>query len=114
MITAALPHVADGVASQLPSGVVLDGEGGDLRGWRATLLRLLANVEPPVMPVPATRDRTVAREWWRQGPALGLEGLVIKNVNGVYRGGRRDWLKVKHDCVGATYGGTSAASLTDQ
>lgn len=28
---------------------------------------------------------------------LGLEGLVLKNVNGVYEPGKRHWLKVKKD-----------------
>lgn len=27
----------------------------------------------------------------------GLEGLVLKNVNGLYQPGKRGWLKVKKD-----------------
>lgn len=28
---------------------------------------------------------------------MGLEGLVLKNVNGIYEPGKRHWLKVKKD-----------------
>lgn len=28
---------------------------------------------------------------------LGLEGLVLKNVDGIYEPGKRHWLKVKKD-----------------
>lgn len=28
---------------------------------------------------------------------MGLEGLVLKNINGIYEPGKRHWLKVKKD-----------------
>jgi ATP-dependent DNA ligase len=37
----------------------------------------------------------VARRWFDDMTVAGIEGLVIKGAAQPYRGGRRDWLKVK-------------------
>ncbi|MGZ4676017.1 MAG: ATP-dependent DNA ligase [Acidimicrobiia bacterium] len=52
---------------------------------------------------PRTRDRVDATTWFEQFEGAGLDGLVVKDVNGPYRSGERGWLKVKHlrsaDCA---------------
>ncbi|MDJ1131234.1 hypothetical protein [Streptomyces iconiensis] len=77
-----------------------DASGRDLRREpyttrRSALLEVLADVGPPIEPVPATTDPATARDWWEAGPA-GIEGLMLKNPRGGYFGARRYWLKIKH------------------
>lgn len=81
---------------------VLEAEETDLRGRpyeerRARLLEVLDGLGPPLQPVPATRDRMTALDWWeRWTPELGIEGLMVKHVRGTYNGRTRDWRKLKH------------------
>lgn len=76
---------------------------GDIRGWpyvrrRAALEDLLAHtgVGPPIQAVPTTTDSTLARTWYEVLRAQGIEGLVVKTGTSVYRGGSRQWRKVRH------------------
>jgi ATP-dependent DNA ligase len=87
---------------------VLALEGRDLRaapqGERRTALeRTLAGVEPPIYLTPATRDRSVAREWLSRFEGAGLDGVIAKPEHGLYEAGKRAMVKVKHartaDCV---------------
>jgi len=52
---------------------------------------------------PRTRDPKSAAIWFDEFEGAGLDGLVVKDVEGTYRPGDRGWLKVKHlrtaDCV---------------
>lgn len=81
---------------------VLEAGGADLRARpyeerRARLVELLDGLGSPIQPVPATRDRTTALDWWeRWNPEMGIEGLMVKHVGGTYNAGARDWRKVKH------------------
>lgn len=81
---------------------VLERAGRDMRSRpfrerRAALLEVLAGVGPPIQAVPATTDREVALRWWRELRGAGIEGVVAKHVEGVYRGApARGWRKIKH------------------
>ncbi|MEU3739127.1 ATP-dependent DNA ligase [Streptomyces sp. NPDC032198] len=63
---------------------------------RARLVRVLEPLGPPLQPVPMTTDRELALTWYETLPATGIEGLVIKRLDGAYRGGTRAWLKLRH------------------
>ncbi|MEU7578190.1 RNA ligase family protein [Streptomyces sp. NPDC041068] len=63
---------------------------------RARLVELLAPLGPPLQPVPSTTDRDTALTWYETLSATGVEGLVIKRLDGAYRGGTRAWLKLRH------------------
>lgn len=63
---------------------------------RARLVRILEPLGPPLQPVPMTTDRETALTWYETLPATGIEGLVIKRLDGAYRGGTRAWLKLRH------------------
>ncbi len=68
----------------------------------------------PVMLSWQTNDPEEARAWFAELVTVGIEGLVIKDVRGSYRPGRRDWLKLKYRTtteaiVGGVVGETSGA-----
>ncbi|MFF0698375.1 DNA ligase [Streptomyces tendae] len=78
-------------------------EHGDIRGWsyvrrRAALEDLLAGagIGPPIQAVPTTADSSLARVWYEVLQHQGVEGLVVKADSSVYRGGSRQWRKVRH------------------
>lgn len=52
---------------------------------------------------PATTDPAIARDWFERFEGAGLDGIVAKRLDGVYRPGQRAMVKVKHqrtaDCV---------------
>ncbi|MEU6840591.1 ATP-dependent DNA ligase [Streptomyces sp. NPDC046716] len=96
---------ARGLARELPASYaafdVLGDGGRDLRGLpyrerRERLVGLLGPLGPPLQAVPATTDRGTALVWYEALVATGVEGLVAKRLDGVYRGGRRAWLKIRH------------------
>jgi ATP-dependent DNA ligase len=74
---------------------------------RARLERALATVAPPVHLSPATRDRTLAEDWFRRFEGAGLDGVMAKRLDAPYRAGERTMIKVKHsrtaDCVVAGF-----------
>ncbi|MDT0377206.1 ATP-dependent DNA ligase [Streptomyces sp. DSM 42041] len=79
---------------------VLELEGVDMRPRpyrerRAALLELLADVGPPIQPVPASTAREDGRRWW-DTRGVGIEGVMVKHLEAPYRGGVRSWRKVKH------------------
>lgn len=67
----------------------------------------LKGAGPPVHLTPATTDRELAREWFQRFEGAGLDGLVAKPIDLIYRPGKRVMLKIKHvrtaDCVVAGY-----------
>ena len=67
-----------------------------LQDRRSLLAELAADWSAPLNLSPATGDRDEARRWFGDMAAGGLEGLVIKGAGQLYRGGERQWLKVKH------------------
>lgn len=75
---------------------VLALAGRDLRGLpyrerRKQLRRLLADIEPPLLLMPATRELTGAHAWMRDHIDAGVEGVVVKRREHGYRPKRRSW-----------------------
>jgi len=74
---------------------------------RALIERELGSAEPPIHLTPATRDVTVARDWFDRFEGAGLDGVVAKQLAAPYKPGKRAMLKIKHartaDCVVAGY-----------
>ena len=104
------------LSKQTPASIVffdLLAEGHrDLRGHpfeerRTELERLLARAEPPIHLTPATRERSIAAEWFRRFEGAGLDGVVAKPDSGTYEPDKRVMFKVKHerecDCVVAGF-----------
>jgi ATP-dependent DNA ligase len=100
------------LARELPASFVawdLLAEGDDdlcprpLAERRARLEAALGGARPPVFLTPATRDRTLALEWFERFEGAGLDGVVAKRLDQPYRPGERTMTKVKHartaDCV---------------
>ena len=88
--------------AQLVAFDVLSAGGEDLRGLplqqrRVVLEQQLSGVGTPIVLCQQTADPAIAREWYRTLTAGGIEGLVIKDRNGVYPTveGQRVWWKVK-------------------
>lgn len=83
----------------------LRGERYDRR--RAELERILAKLRPPLHLTPATTDPAVAADWFERFEGAGLDGVVAKPADLIYREGERVMLKVKHertaDCVVAGF-----------
>src|SRR5262249_19341541 len=51
-----------------------------LQRRREALERLLAHVEPPVHVSPATRDRSLAQDWFSRFEGAGLDGVMAKRL----------------------------------
>src|SRR5438132_2380190 len=77
------------LSEEIPASIVffdLLGEGDrDLRGVafqtrRERLESLLASASPPIHLTPATRERSVATDWFRRFEGAGLDGVVAKPV----------------------------------
>ncbi|MFD8509395.1 ATP-dependent DNA ligase [Streptomyces sp. NPDC059687] len=64
---------------------------------RALLERAMSGVTPPVHLAPATTDRTVAEQWFRQYEGAGLDGVIAKPLTLPYRPDERVMFKVKHE-----------------
>lgn len=118
-------RAATTLAAEMPSSYVafdvLAVEDTDVRhlplAVRRTLLEQLAvDWVPPLHLSPWTADIELAREWYATLPATGIEGLVVKGAAQTYRGGERQWLKVKHrataDVVAAAVTGSLARPET--
>ncbi len=74
---------------------------------RRELLEAKVKPSATVYVAPRTRDVELAGQWFSEFEGAGLDGLVVKDVEGTYRPGDRGWLKVKHlrtaDCVVAGF-----------
>jgi ATP-dependent DNA ligase len=104
------------LSKQIPASVVffdLLSEGNrDLRGEpfekrRQELEAVLASAAPPIHLTPATREPSVASDWFRRFEGAGLDGVIAKPISGIYEPNKRVMLKVKHerdcDCVVAGF-----------
>jgi ATP-dependent DNA ligase len=100
------------LAAQTPASFVawdlLAQDDQDLRDAplavrRERLEQALAGAAAPVHLSPATRDRTLAEDWFRRFEGAGLDGVMAKRLDAPYRPGERTMIKVKHqrtaDCV---------------
>jgi ATP-dependent DNA ligase len=74
---------------------------------RKALESSLSKAAPPLHLTPATRDRSVAADWFRRFEGAGLDGVVAKLDRGMYEPNKRVMLKVKHerecDCIVAGF-----------
>jgi ATP-dependent DNA ligase len=104
------------LAEQMPSSIVFfdllcEGERDLCREpfetRRRELERLLASAEPPIHLTPATRDKSIAADWFRRFEGAGLDGVIAKPISGTYEPDKRVMFKVKHerdcDCVVAGF-----------
>jgi ATP-dependent DNA ligase len=104
------------LSNQIPASIVffdLLSEGDrDLRGApfqerRQELEAVLASAAPPIHLTPATRESSVASDWFRRFEGAGLDGVMAKPISGTYEPNKRVMLKVKHerdcDCVVAGF-----------
>jgi ATP-dependent DNA ligase len=70
---------------------------------RRRLEQVLGQAAPPVFLTPATRDPAVALDWFARFEGAGLDGVVAKRFDEIYRPGERVMVKVKHqrtaECV---------------
>jgi ATP-dependent DNA ligase len=71
-----------------------DARGLPFRDRRALLEELARAWVPPLNLSPVTRDRAVAETWFKEMPAMKVEGILIKGDSQPYEP-RRIWLKVK-------------------
>jgi ATP-dependent DNA ligase len=74
---------------------------------RAQLEAAFAGVAAPIHLTPATRDRSMAADWFDRFEGAGLDGVVAKRLDAPYQPGKRAMLKIKHqrtaDCVVAGF-----------
>ncbi|TXS68468.1 ATP-dependent DNA ligase [Streptomyces sp. me109] len=64
---------------------------------RALLTRALSGTGPPVHLAPATTDREVAERWFEQYEGAGLDGVIAKPLDLLYRQDERAMFKIKHE-----------------
>ncbi|WP_213006048.1 ATP-dependent DNA ligase [Paractinoplanes toevensis] len=96
---------------------VLAAAGDDLTGLplrqrRTRLEQMLVNAPPTLVLCPQTYDVELARTWFDELGVTGAEGLVVKDLAGVYRVGGRGstWWKYKRKVtVEAIVGGVIGA-----
>jgi ATP-dependent DNA ligase len=104
------------LSQQTPASVVffdlLSEDRNDLRNKpfefrRNRLELLLSSAKSPIHITPATREKTVAEDWFRRFEGAGLDGVMAKLATGIYESDKRLMLKVKHerdcDCVVAGF-----------
>ena len=104
------------LAAETPASLVLwdlvalgdeDLRSTPFRARRARLEELLQKVQAPIHLTPATTDRGVALDWFGRFEGAGLDGVMAKQVGGLYEENKRTMLKVKHerdcDCVVAGF-----------
>jgi ATP-dependent DNA ligase len=74
---------------------------------RQKLEEILHAATAPVHLTPATRDPSIAADWFRRFEGAGLDGVMAKPLSGTYQPDKRSMLKVKHerdcDCVVAGF-----------
>jgi ATP-dependent DNA ligase len=104
------------LSRETPASIVffdlLCADGRDLRSEpfqsrRERLVSLLSSAAPPLHLTPATREVSVAADWFRRFEGAGLDGVMAKAMAGAYEPGKRVMLKIKHerdcDCVVAGF-----------
>lgn len=74
---------------------------------RERLETVLSSVAAPVHLSPATRDRSLAEDWFHRFEGAGLDGVMAKRLDSPYRAGERTMIKIKHsrtaECVVAGF-----------
>ena len=72
----------------------LTGVGFERR--RMELVAALAGASAPIHLTPATRDPSVAADWFARFEGAGLDGVIAKPLAGRYLPGKRTLEKIKH------------------
>src|SRR5437867_6440424 len=76
-------------------------------GRRRELESILASAAPPLHLTPATKESSIAADWFRRFEGAGLDGVIAKLASSIYEPNKRVMLKVKHerecDCVVAGF-----------
>lgn len=84
-----------------------DLRGEPFQSRRRELERVISSAPPPIHLTPATDDGGLASDWFRRFEGAGLDGVIAKQVTGIYESNKRVMLKVKHerdcDCVVAGF-----------
>jgi ATP-dependent DNA ligase len=93
------------LAAETPSSfvafdILADGDE-DLRALpfeqrRRRLESVFADVPAPLHLTPATRDPIVARDWFNRFEGAGLDGVIVRRLDGAYQPGVRAMAKIKH------------------
>jgi ATP-dependent DNA ligase len=98
----------DRLAAETPASFIafdLPEESQPFHERRAALERMAW--APPLYITPITRDERVAREWFERFEGAGLDGVIAKDGEHLYRPGVRAMFKIKHqrtlDAVVAGY-----------
>jgi ATP-dependent DNA ligase len=104
------------LSHEIPASIVFFdvlAEGDhDMRGVafqdrRAMLESLLSSAAPPIHVTPATRELSIAQDWFRRFEGAGLDGVIAKPAAGTYEPNKRVMFKIKHerdcDCVVAGF-----------
>jgi ATP-dependent DNA ligase len=104
------------LSHQIPASIVFfdvlcvgdrDLRGEPFHSRRQELESLLSSAAPPIHLTPATRQSSVASDWFRRFEGAGLDGVMAKPISGAYLSDKRVMLKVKHerdcDCVVAGF-----------
>jgi ATP-dependent DNA ligase len=104
------------LSKQVPASIVFfdllcegdrDLRGEEFQERRRALERVLSSAAPPIHLTPATRDSSVASDWFRRFEGAGLDGVMAKPISGTYESNKWVMLKVKHerdcDCVVAGF-----------
>jgi ATP-dependent DNA ligase len=80
-----------------------DLRASPLRDRREALEKVMESAEPPLHLSPCTPDVKLATKWLEAFVVEGLDGVVAKALDSIYRSGEREMLKVKRqrtaDCV---------------
>jgi ATP-dependent DNA ligase len=95
----ATPTRAGYVAFDLLRDARTDARERRFADRRVALERLAHGWAAPLELCPLTGDADLAARWFRDLAGTGVDGLVAKGLDQPYRGGVRDWCKVKHRSV---------------
>ncbi|HEX2153952.1 MAG TPA: ATP-dependent DNA ligase [Acidimicrobiia bacterium] len=87
--------------AQLVAFDLLAVEGEDLRQRpfgerRERLVATVEKLEHPWNLTPSTTDADTARRWFDEFESAGCDGIVAKDLDGVYQSGKRAMIKIKH------------------
>lgn len=104
------------LSAEIPATLIafdlLADTGEDLRAVpfaerRARLESVMADVEPAWRLTPSTTDLDEGIRWFDEFEAAGCDGIVAKELDGIYLEGKRAMVKIKHrrsvDCVVGGY-----------
>jgi ATP-dependent DNA ligase len=104
------------LSNEIPATLIafdlLADRGHDLRSApfserRGCLIELMSEVDDAWRLTPSTTEIEQGRQWFDEFEAAGCDGIVAKQLDGVYVEGKREMVKLKHrrsvDCVVGGY-----------